>query len=120
MRTDTTPVELLFEKASHYLNTSIALYKLKIVESATDMLAQLITYFLFFTLLLLAILFGSMAIAIWINVYSDHQYLGFILVAAFYLLLAILVILFKTRAFKNPLQNKLILKTETTKDQVEL
>ena len=103
-------VELLVEKASGYLETSIDLLKLKTAGKSADMISSLasgivVTFFaaLFFTLL-------NIGLAIFIGEALGKLYYGFFIVAGFYLIAGLIFYSMRSRWLKQPVGNMMIKK----------
>ena len=100
-------VEELFEKAVAYGETSIELLKLKAIDKTSDKVSGIVSR------IILAIVFGmfllifSIGVSFWIGAYMDETYYGFMIVAAFYLLLALLLIMLHP-SIKKQIANSVI------------
>jgi hypothetical protein len=106
-----TSLDLIINKVSNYFNTSINLMKLKFIQTSTDMLANFIAYFVFILLLLISILFASIAFASWLNdIYHSH-FAGYAVVSIGYLLLSMIAFLARNVWIKTPIQNTIIRKS---------
>jgi hypothetical protein len=101
-------VENLFEHVREYVNNSIALAKLNIAEKISKILSALIAFLLGFFILFLFIVFLSLAAAHAIGNAVGHSWLGFLIVSAFYLLAAIILLSAKEKIFRIPIMNAVI------------
>ncbi len=81
------------EQTQNYLKSSVSYYKLKafkfLMKSITSMAQLLIIGFI----LVIATLFISLAISAGIGALLDNMFLGFLIVGAFYILVAVIVYL---------------------------
>lgn len=110
MEENTTFFGALLERIESYGKTTIDLVKLK----AVDKLAKISTGLVFGIILALFVFFFLMifniALALWLGKLLGEIYLGFFVVAGFYVLLIIILILFKKQLIKTPLTNTIISK----------
>ncbi len=91
-----------------YGESSIELVKLKSTQASAkaagsaSLIAVLLILFLFFLLML------SVGVALWLGQVLENHFLGFFAVSGFYLLIAVLVIVFKDTLVMRPIQNLII------------
>lgn len=88
-------IEMLIEKAEQYAKTTLALYKLKVIDKATDVFASLVSQVvivMFFTLFFVLMTFG---LALYLGELLGRNYYGFFAVGGFYLLISIIALLFR-------------------------
>lgn len=108
MDTSASLLETLFEKAEKFGKTTYRLSKLKSVETtigvATSLLSRLVV-FLVFSLFILVLNIG---IALWLGQLLGKSYFGFFIVAAFYLLVGILLHFFLHKWIKKPIADIII------------
>ena len=103
-----TMLEKLQEKAERYAKISIELLKLKAIEKTADVVASMasrvtvIIFFAFFVLIL------NIGLALWIGDLLGRSYLGFFVLAAFYLLTGLIVKAFRHQWIKKPVINYFI------------
>ncbi len=101
-------VEELFEKGGDYIQTNLQLIKLKATDKVagivSNLAAQMAVIFLgFFFMLML-----NIGIAFWIGEAVGKVYYGFMIVAGFYLLMTIFLMIFKSELIKKPIINSII------------
>lgn len=101
-------LELLFNKAENYFKTSIELYKLKLIISTIELMADLVSCFVFYLLLLMSALFASIALAFWIGHHFCSQALGFFIVSLMYVFITMIFTLFKNKLIAKPIRKKLV------------
>lgn len=101
-------VEHLVEHLKEYLNTRISLAKLEIAERISRVIAWAAAAVLVFFVLLIFIVFLSLSAAHGIGDALGKPYLGFLIVAGFYLLVALLVWWRKERLLRIPLMNAIV------------
>ena len=100
--------DLLVNKAENYGKTSIELIKLQ----AVDKVANGTSSFIAWTAVVIAVVLGfiilNFGLALWLGAVMEKVYLGFFAVAGFYILLAIILFIFKDKWIKKPLNNSMI------------
>ncbi len=87
----------------------VQLYTLKGVEKASLFLGIIATFFIVTIVILLGIIFGSIALAKYLNLRLDHEFMGYLIVAGADVLLAILFLILVTRR-KVPLLTNLFVR----------
>lgn len=105
METKENFVELLVERTEEYGRTSFELLKLRSVDKMAKVSASLVSRVLLIIVVTLLTLTLNIAIALWIGDLLGKSYYGFLIVTAFYVLLAILLVCFsqqiKTRVYNS-------------------
>jgi sterol desaturase/sphingolipid hydroxylase (fatty acid hydroxylase superfamily) len=94
------------EEVQTYIEKSASYYKLwvfKVAMKSTTMILKLALIILCFTMILL---FGSIAAALAIGVYFDSYAIGFISVAAFYLVATFILYFVKELLIEKPILEK--------------
>lgn len=105
-----TNKDILFEKIENYANTSIDLIKLNAIEKSADVFSSLTQLIVMFSVVAMFTLFVNIGISLYIGKILGVTYLGFIIVSAFYLLLAVLIYCFRKQFIKIPISNMIITK----------
>lgn len=95
-------ISALFEKTETHFKTTVDLYKLKMLNKSADVISSLTTSFTIAFLALFVISFFHIGVALWIGDCLESHYFGFFIVAGFYGLVTILVIIFRNRWIKKP------------------
>ncbi len=105
MDTQKNLIDPLLEKAEAYGKTSFELLRLKALDKTADVTSTLLSRFLF---ILLAAVFAftiNIAVALWIGDMLGKAYYGFFIVAGFYAIAAIIMLIahptIKTRVNNN-------------------
>ena len=101
-------IELLLDKGSDYLSTRIDLYKLKVVDTSSDVLSAVISKGIVFTVFAVFFLIANIGIALLLGELLGKLYYGFFIVAGFYLIAGIIIKTKKKKWLKEPLADKLI------------
>ena len=101
-------VEGLVEDLKTYTNTRLKLLGLEAAKRGADIFSGLISIFLIIFILLLFILFLSLAASAYISSLLENKSAGFLIVAGFYFLTAILLWLGRKKLLEHPIREKLI------------
>lgn len=109
-------VDMLYEKAKKYTETSAELLALKTVDKSADVLSSLITIVLIVIVVAMFTLFINVGLSLFIGTLLNEYYLGFIIISAFYLVLALVLYLFKDKFIKIPVTNLIIVKLLKSKN----
>jgi hypothetical protein len=103
-------VEKLVENLKDYVETRYQLALLNMQDRLSDVVSSLVVGIAVALLSTLVLLFVSVAVAIWLGTFMGSLFSGFLCVAGFYLLLAILILMNQEKWIKIPLINLLIKK----------
>jgi len=117
MSTAITNIEALYERAKKYTETSVELYKLNAIEKTADIFSSIVSILAIVMLVILFTLFVNISISLYIGELLGSYYIGFLILSAFYMLLAILFYFNKTAWIKTPLSNLIIALLQKTKKQ---
>lgn len=113
-------LDSLFESVSAYIEARIALIKLEIKEEIAGVMARAMMALMLLFTFSMFFLFLNLGIALYLNgLFPEYPYLGFIIVAVFYLLvLLILIVLKKTIGLDKIIEDKVadILQKKEKKD----
>ena len=101
MFTPTPPVRDLFDDVKEYIITQRKLLFTVASKKGVDVLYIVIVGTIFITLLLFFLVLFSFAVAFGLGSLLDSMFLGFLIVAFFYVLLGVLVWLVKDRLIKT-------------------
>ncbi len=108
MSDDFTRLESLLEQVKAYINTRIARFKLSVAEKTSSTLALLIAGLLAFLVFVFFLAFAGVAAALALAQWTGKPWLGFLIMAFVYLLLAALVWKGRRRLIQVPMMNALI------------
>ena len=100
----------LFESAGNYLETRIDLLKLKAVSKSSEIVSSIVSGVVVFILIIFAFVILNIGLCIWLGAVLGETWYGFFTVGGFYLLLAVLLIIFKGKWIKAPVTDLLIKK----------
>ena len=108
METTTSKVELLFERTEEYTKTSFDLAKLRALETTTAVVTSMLSKGSVVIMVVLFVLVFNVGIALLIGDLLGKAYYGFFIVAAFYLLAALISHFFLHIWIKKPISNLII------------
>jgi len=100
--------ETLLERVADYFKTTVELVKLKAVEKITDLISSLIPHAFIIGILISALLFLNVGLALWLGYILGNMYLGFLAVGAFHAFLAVVFRLFFYKGIKRIVTRQLI------------
>jgi len=109
-------VDLLYKKAKKYAETNAELLALNAVDKTSDVLSSLTARLLIILVFAMFALFVSLGLSFFIGELLHAYYLGFFIVSAFYLVVAIMLYLFKDTLIKLPVANLFIRKLLKSKN----
>lgn len=101
-------IEELIENLKLYFVTTIELIKLEITDRFSAMLATLISKVIIGITVFLFALFLSLGISFYLSEYFGNNYMGFGLVAGFYLLMGLILIIGRKKLLVNPMREKIV------------
>lgn len=103
-----TPVEVLFEKVSDYGKTTIEILKLKAIDKSASVVSSLVAKAILVLVVAMFILTATIGLALWIGELLGKSYYGFLSIAGFYVVIAILLYAFRNQWIKKPVSNLVI------------
>jgi len=89
MKEDPTFIDTLFKRVTEFSMTYVELIKLKTLDRASEVLAAIFPDFIISTLMMVFLLFINLGLAFWLGDLLGKVYFGFLLVAGFYFVLAL-------------------------------
>jgi hypothetical protein len=101
MKEDPTVVDTLFERVTQYTLTYIELVKLKTINRVTEVASAVFPDVIVLSMLFIFALFANLGLAFWLGDLFGKVYLGFLLVAGFYLILGCVSHFFMRGWFKK-------------------
>lgn len=110
MEENTTLIGDLLERIQDYSKTTIDLIKLKAVDKLAKTVSNVVFVLIMSLLAFFFLLIFNLAISFWLGELLGKTYLGFFVVAGFYVLLILIFILFKKQLIKAPITNTIISK----------
>src|SRR5215471_14668377 len=100
----------IIRHAGDYLETFYKLNLVRLTKKVSDVAAGAVNSILLFFIGLCTLLFISLAAAWWISDIMNSRPAGFLIVAGFYLLIAVILILMRKKIITPYIQNTLIRK----------
>ena len=100
--------EDLVQMIKDYLNTRYDLTRLKLIHSASDVMAGLIGFFLLLAAGMFFLFFISFAVANYLCVITETKNAGYFIVAGFYLVVTIVLMIIREKGIHIPLENRFI------------
>lgn len=110
MEENATFFGVLLEKVENYAKTTIDLIKLKAVDKLSVVVSNVVYGVILALLVFFFLLILNLALAFWVGNLLGETYLGFFAIAGFYVLLIIIILIFKKQLIKVPLSNVIISK----------
>lgn len=108
METPISLIEDLVERSGTFVKTTYNLTKLKALETSTLLATALIARLSVIVILVLFVLVLNIGIALWLGELLGKSYYGFFIVAAFYLITAIVLNFYLLRWIKKPISDIII------------
>lgn len=99
----------LIQIIESYMKTNLEILKLKAISRSSDVVSSIMLKLIVFIFVSIMIFLINIGLALWIGQLLGELSLGFFAVAAFYVLVAMLLILFPN-IIKSPFRNAIILK----------
>lgn len=111
MENNETTIEKLFERAEAYAKTSLELYKYNTIDKSVDIFSILAARLAVTITVIVFLFMANIGLALWLGEMLGKTYYGFFAIAVFYLVLALLLYVFRKQWIKNPVANFIINKT---------
>lgn len=108
MEDTSNSLESLLERAADYGATSFELVKLKALDKTTDSASSFLSHTLVVSILGSIILFINLGAALWIGELLGKIYFGFLIVAAFYVVVAFIAHVILQKWIKRMFYNYII------------
>ena len=110
MQHQPTKIEDLTDSFKQYISTNYELMKLEAAERVLVVSTGFISYLLVGLISFLCLFFTSIAAGFYFSNIMGDNFSGFAVVAGFYLLVSIILILFRKNIVETPISNKFIAK----------
>ena len=108
----------ILNHAGDYAETFYKLNLLRLTKKVSDVASVVVNSFLIFFISLCALLFISFAGAWWLGDVVQNRALGFLLIAGFYLLIILVLVLMRKKVISPFIRNTLIRKIYEKKDHI--
>jgi uncharacterized membrane protein YkvI len=110
MKDENQNVESILDQLKEYVNTRVNLAMMVAADKGSQLFANLVTDGFVLICLILAFLFGSLALGFYLSELIGNTYGGFAIIALFYFIIALIVYLIKDRFLEKPIINAVIRK----------
>ena len=104
-------IELLYQKVETYSKSSFELLQLKTLDKATDLLSSLAVVYVLSILLTMFTLILTIGISLYLGSILNNNYLGFICVSGGYLVVLIILYIFRKSLIKIPIRYYILSKS---------
>jgi fatty acid desaturase len=101
-------LESLVEKATDYGKVSLELVKLKAVAKTSDIVSSVVPHTVVIIILSSFMLFLNLGLAFWFGDLTGRLYYGFFIIAAFYVLVGIIIHFLMHKSLKKLIRNYVI------------
>jgi hypothetical protein len=101
-------LESLVDRATEYSKITYELIKLKALDKASEVVSSVVPHSAVLILIGSFLLFLNLGIAFWLGEVLGKIYYGFFIVAAFYVLVALIIHFFMYKRLKKLIQNYVI------------
>ncbi len=108
MTDDATPIATLLERAENYSNSTIELIKLNAIDKSADVISSLVSRLAILVTVTLSLLIINIGIALWLGKQLGDSFYGFFIIGGFYVLLTLLMYIFRHQWLKYPVRNSII------------
>lgn len=107
---DTKPDSIsdLAKEAGVYLEAKTELWKLKAADKTTEALSTVASQLILVIVAIMILFALSIGVALWIGAWIGKNYIGFFIVAGFYLLIGLLIYANRNTWLKTPMYNNII------------
>lgn len=105
-----TLVESLFSQTKDYVDNRLELFKLKMVDKSAAILTAVISGLALFVVFFIFFIVLNIGIALLIGDLIGKSYLGFLILAAFYLIAGLVLLFTRNKIVKTPVEGMIIRK----------
>jgi uncharacterized membrane protein YqjE len=105
---DNANIEEVTKKLKMTIQTNIELMKLEVVERTSVIFSRLLIFLLIGFFALLFILFGSITVGFLLSHCFNDTSIGFGIVSCFYLLISVLILIFRKLLIELPIRDKIV------------
>lgn len=101
-------IESLAEKAEAYTKSTVDLFKLKAIDKSAHLVSSVMSALIITIVVLCVTMMVNIGAALWIGELIGSSFCGFFIVAAFYILVAIILGVFRKSILQTPFSNCII------------
>lgn len=103
-------IDVLFEKTKDYVETRADLFKLKAIKKTAEVGSSIVSQMVVGIVFSSFFIFLNIAIGLLLGDLTGKTYIGFFIVAAFYLIVGILIYSNREKIISSPIANSIIKK----------
>ena len=111
MENSSTTIEKLIEKIEIYVKTTFDLFGYNLVYKSADIISVIAAKLSIATVVVLSFLIASIGLSLFVGEQLEKIYYGFFVISGAYLLLALMLSIFKNIWIKRPVSNFIIKQT---------
>jgi hypothetical protein len=108
MNDATSSIEKLIESAEEYGKTTVEIVKLDIISKTSETISSLATRLVILAVVALFVFIINIGLSLWVGELLGRMCYGFFTIAAFYLLVALILYASRNKWIKHPIQNSII------------
>jgi len=108
MENNTAPIESLLQRAEDYGKTTLTLLKLNAVDKSADIFSYLVVKLVLLLVAVLLLFTFSVGLSLWLGEWLGKTYYGFFATTGIYLLIGLVIYIFKTVWIGAPVRNAVI------------
>ncbi len=101
-------IESLLERVTDYVKTTYELVKLKALDKTTDAVSSFIPHSFVLVLIAIFMVFANLGLALWLGEIFGKIFYGFLVVAAFYGIIGMIIHFFMHKWIKKLVSNYII------------
>jgi hypothetical protein len=105
----------VFDQVKVYLDLKVGYVKLQVAEYLIRFFSSLVLWMVLFFILFFVVVFGSFAFAYWFGEMTGRWSMGFLIIAAFYVLLAIVIYALRKSIIVRPFTRLILSQMELDK-----
>jgi hypothetical protein len=98
----TTQLKKVYDQLKVYFDLKVGYLKIQVAEYLIRFFSGLVLWMVLFFILFFVIVFGSFAFAYWFGELTGKWSLGFLIIAGFYILLAVIIYAFRKSIIVKP------------------
>jgi hypothetical protein len=103
-------IEIILHRTEEYAKTSFEILKLKTLKTSTAIASSVISRFILILVVVICLLISSLGVSFWIGEILGKVYYGFLIVAAFWAVVGIVLYLFFSKRIKKLISDSIIKK----------
>lgn len=108
---DLLNLDKMVDSLSRFLELKMQIYELKVKGELVQIISSIATLTMILTLGVIMLFFFSLALGFYLNDLFESSFMGFAIIGSFYMLIAILLAIFKDKLITNRLFNSFFSKT---------